>query len=66
MSKQAQAGRYSVRMPLAKLRIHLRHRNLLGGGYRRVLLEDVGRVARGAVQGARTAASLRVKRALRR
>ena len=65
-SKQARAGRYSVRMPLARLRIHLRNRDLLAERAVPVLLDDVARVARGATRGARTALSLTVKSRLRR
>jgi hypothetical protein len=66
MAKQAQAGRYRVRMPVARLRIHARHRDLLGDRAMAVLAADVVRVARGAVAGARTAASLRARSATAR
>jgi glycosyltransferase involved in cell wall biosynthesis len=65
-SKQARAGTYSVRMPMARLRIHVRHRDLLGEQAARVLSDDVARVARGAVRGIRTWLSLAVRRRLRR
>jgi hypothetical protein len=45
-------------MPMARLRIHVRHRDLLGDRAAAVLASDAGRVVRGAVGGARTAASL--------
>lgn len=61
-AKQAQAARYRVRMPLARLRIHLRHRDLLGRDAVRLLADDLRRVAHGAWHGSRTAVSLAVRR----
>jgi glycosyltransferase involved in cell wall biosynthesis len=60
-AKQAQAGKYQLRMPVARLRIHLRHRDLLGRAAPAVLTRDVARVLRGAVRGSRTAVSLWVR-----